>query len=407
MTEAQLPGRGALAGLRVVEAGHLIAGPFCGHLFADHGAEVVKVEPRPAGDPMREWGGRYRGVGLYWPLIAREKKSVTCDLRRREGQTAFEALVASADVVIENFRPGTFERWGLGWERLREINPRLVMVRVTGYGQSGPYRDRTGFGSVGEAMGGLRHITGESGRPPVRVGISIGDALAATHGFTGALMALYARDRPGGSGSGQMVDVALYEAIWMYMESTMADFDKLGRTRERSGALLPGIAPSSVYPTADDEWVVIGANQDSVFRRLAEALGRPDWIADGASYSTHEGRGRAQTALDDAIAEWTRQRPTDTVLEIMNQAGVPAGRIYSAADIAVDAHYRAREMVVRIPEPNLDDELVAMPGIVPKLSETPGRVTRGGPRLGEHNDEVWPALLGDARLEELKCAGVV
>jgi formyl-CoA transferase/succinyl-CoA--D-citramalate CoA-transferase len=220
-------------------------------------------------------------------------------------------------------------------------------------------------------------------------------------------MALYTRDRPGGSGIGQMIDVALYEAIWMYMESTMADFDKLGHTRERSGALLPGVAPSSVYPTADGDWVVIGANQDTVFRRFAEALGRPEWIAAGASYSTHEGRGRGQAELDEAIAAWTRERATDSVLETMNTAGVPAGRIYTAADIAVDEHYLARDMVIRLPEPNLDGELVAMPGIVPKLSETPGRVARGGPRLGEHNDEVWPALIGPARLEELKCAGVV
>lgn len=399
--------RGALAGLRVVEAGHLIGGPFCGHLFADHGAEVIKVEPRPAGDPMREWGGRYRGVGLYWPLIAREKKSVTCDLRQRDGQAAFEALVATADVLIENFRPGTFERWGLGWDRLREVNPRLVMVRVTGYGQTGPYRDKTGFGSVGEAMGGLRYLTGEPGRPPVRVGISIGDALAATQGFNGALMALYRRDRPGGSGRGQMIDVALYEAIWMYLESTMADYDKLDRVRERSGALLPGIAPSSVYPTADDEWVVIGANQDTVFRRFAAAIGRDDWVADGAAYATHEGRGAGQTELDDAIADWTRARPIAAVLEVMDEAGVPAGRIYSAADIAVDEHYRAREMIVRIPEPNLDGETVAMPGIVPKLSETPGVVTRGGPTLGEHNDDVWQPLLGEDRLAELRSSGVV
>jgi formyl-CoA transferase/succinyl-CoA--D-citramalate CoA-transferase len=281
------------------------------------------------------------------------------------------------------------------------------MVRVTGYGQTGPYRDRTGFGSVGEAMGGLRHVTGEPGRPPVRVGISIGDALAATHGFSGALMALYARDRPGGSGRGQMIDVALYEAIWMYMESTMADFDKLGRTRERSGAILQGIAPSSVYPTADDEWVVIGANQDTVFRRFAEALDHPEWIVVGSAYATHEGRGLAQAELDDEITTWTRGRSTEVVLAVMNDAGVPAGRIYSAADIAVDEHFRAREMIVRLPEPSLDDEPVAMPGIVPKLSETPGHVVRGGPRLGEHNDEVWTALVGAKRLEELQHAGVV
>lgn len=383
----------SLTGLRVLELGHIIGGPFCGHLFADHGAEVIKVEPPGAGDPMRQWGGIHRGVGLYWSIIARGKKSVTVDLRTELGQETLRRLVAVSDVLIENFRPGTLERWGLGWERLREINPRLVMVRITGFGQDGPYRDRAGFGSVAEAMSGFRHLSGEPGRPPVRVGISIGDALAATQGFIGALLALYRRDRPDGSGRGQLVDVALYEAMWMYMESTIAEFQKLGTVRQPTGPVLPGIAPSNVYPTADGEWVIIGANQDSVFGRLAEAMGRPDWTLPGAEYATHLGRGSHQAELDAAIAQWTVARHADDVLRSLSEAGVPAGRIYTARDIAEDPHYRARGMIVEVPEPSLGGERVAMPGIVPKLSETPGRVVRGGPLLGEHNDEILGRLL--------------
>jgi len=398
---------GALAGLRILELGHIIGGPFCGHLFADHGADVIKIEPPGVGDPMRVWGGLYRGVGLYWSIIARGKKSVTLDLRRPEGQDALRELIRSADVLIENFRPGTLERWGLGYDRLREINPALVMVRISGYGQDGPYRDRAGFGSVAEAMSGFRHVSGEPGRPPVRVGVSLGDALAATQGFVGAVLALFARDRPGGTGTGQLVDVALYEAMWMYMESTLAEFTKLGHVREPSGSVLPGIAPSNVYPTADDEWVIIGANQDSVFARLAVAVARPDWIADESPYLTHLGRGAEQAALDGELSEWTSGQPTEALLKTLSEAGVPAGRIYTARDIAVDPHYAARGMVLDVPEPALDGETVPMPGVMPRLSDTPGSVTRGGPLLGEHTDEVLAPLLGAARLTELQAAGVV
>jgi formyl-CoA transferase/succinyl-CoA--D-citramalate CoA-transferase len=356
---------------------------------------------------MRVWGGLYRGVGLYWSIIARGKRSVTLDLRRPEGQDALRELIRSADVLIENFRPGTLERWGLGYDRLRAINPALVMVRISGYGQDGPYRDRAGFGSVAEAMSGFRHVSGEPGRPPVRVGVSLGDALAATQGFVGAVLALFARDRPGGTRTGQLVDVALYEAMWMYMESTLAEFTKLGHIREPSGSVLPGIAPSNVYPTADDEWVIIGANQNSVFARLAVAAGRPDWIADESPYLTHLGRGSAQAALDGEISEWTSGQPTEALLKTLSEAGVPAGRIYTARDIAVDPHYAAREMVLDVPEPALGGETVPMPGVMPRLSDTPGAVTRGGPLLGEHTDEVLGPLLGAARLTELQAAGVV
>jgi crotonobetainyl-CoA:carnitine CoA-transferase CaiB-like acyl-CoA transferase len=390
---------GALEGLRVLEVGHIIGGPFCGHLFADHGAEVVKVEPPGVGDPMRAWGGLYKGVGLYWSIIGRGKKSVTLDLREEDGQRTFRDLAATADVVVENFRPGTMERWNIGPDRLREVNPRLVMVRITGFGQTGPYRDRAGFGSVAEAMSGFRHLSGEPDRPPVRVGISIGDALGGTQGLVGALMALWSRDRPGGTGAGQVVDVALYEAMWMYMESTAAELVKLDRVRQPTGSLLPGIAPSSVYPTRDGEWLIIGANQDSVFRRLAGVMGRDDWLADDSPYRNHELRGADQQGLDDTIAAWTRGRGADDLLAALGAAGVPSGRIYTARDIVGDPHYGAREMIVEVPEPGLDGETVPMPGIVPKLGSTPGVLTRGAPLLGEHNDEVLGPLLAARHLQ--------
>ena len=396
---------GALAGLRVLEVGHIIGGPFCGHLFADHGAEVIKIEPPDGGDPMRAWGGLYRGVGLYWTIIGRGKKSVTLNLRTPAGQQAFRQLARTADVVVENFRPGTMERWGLGFADLSAVNPRLVMVRISGFGQTGPYRDRAGFGAVAEAMSGFRYLSGEPGRPPVRVGISIGDALAATQGFAGALMALWNRDHAAGSGRGQMIDVALYEAMWMYMESTLAEQAKLSRVRQPSGPVLPGIAPSNVYPTAGGTWIVIGANQDSVFARLAKAMDRPEWSAPGSPFGTHEGRGEHQAELDAAIARWTSLLPASEVLAVLSDAGVPCGMIYNAADIAADPHYRARQMILSVPEPGLGGEPVPMPGIVPKLSVTPGAVWRGAPLLGEHSAEVLGAVLGETGLAALRTAG--
>jgi crotonobetainyl-CoA:carnitine CoA-transferase CaiB-like acyl-CoA transferase len=391
---------GALAGVRVVEVGQLIAGPFCGHLFADHGAEVVKVEP-PEGDIMRKWGGNYKGVGLYWPILSRQKKSVTLNLREASAQEMLRSLLTTADVLVENFRPGTLEKWGLGWAELQDINPRLIMIRVTGYGQTGPYRDKAGFGAIGEAMSGFRYLSAEPGRPPIRVGISIGDSLAATQGFIGGLLALYNRDRSGGSGRGQVVDVGIYEAMWAYMEAILPEYEKLGQIRQPTGPALPGIAPSNVYPTADGQWVVIGANQDNVFRRFAAAIEHPEWAVEGAPLATHHGRGAQQVELDDAIATWTHARSVDEILHIMDAAGVPAGRIYTAADIAVDPHYASREMVISVPEPGLGGETVRVQGVVPKLSDTPGHVSRGGPLLGEHNDEIWGSLLGTERVAEL------
>jgi crotonobetainyl-CoA:carnitine CoA-transferase CaiB-like acyl-CoA transferase len=398
---------GALAGVRVVEVGQLIAGPFCGHLFADHGAEVIKIEPPGEGDIMRKWGGVYKGIGLYWPILSRNKKSVTLNLRDPLGQDMLRDLLMDVDVLVENFRPGTLEKWDLGWPELSALNSRLIMIRVSGYGQTGPYRDKTGFGAIGEAMSGFRYLSGEPGRAPVRVGISIGDALAATHGFVGGTLALYHRDRPGGSGRGQMVDIAIYEAMWAYMEAILPEYDKLGQIRQPTGPALPGIAPSNVYPSADGQWVVIGANQDNVFRRFAAALGHPDWAADSAPLSTHHGRGQHQVELDDAIATWTRERNVDQILAIMDAAGVPAGRIYTAADIAVDPQYASREMVISAPDPGLEGERVRMQGVVPKLSDTPGAVFRGGPLLGEHNQEIWGRIVGADALAELARNGIV
>jgi crotonobetainyl-CoA:carnitine CoA-transferase CaiB-like acyl-CoA transferase len=398
---------GALAGIRVVETGQLIAGPFCGHLFADHGAEVIKVESPGDGDPMRTWGGVYKGVGLYWPILSRQKKSVTLNLRETRAQELLKDLLKTADVFLENFRPGTLERWGLGWPEVHALNPKLIMIRITGYGQTGPYRDRAGFGAIGEAMSGFRHLSGEPGRPPVRVGISIGDSLAATHGFIGGLLALFHRDRPGGTGRGQVVDVGIYEAMWAYMESILPEFEKLGVLRQPTGSFLPGIAPSNVYPTADGEWVVIGANQDNVFKRFAAALGHAEWAAPGADLATHHGRGARQAELDDWIVSWTSGRTTADVLDTMEKAAVPAGRIYTAADIAQDPHYAAREMIIEVPDPGLHGEGVRMQGVVPRLSDSPGHITRGGPLLGEHNAEVWGALVSAAVLADLGTRGVI
>ncbi len=397
--------RGPLAGVRVAEAGSLIAAPLCTRLLADYGAEVIKVEPPGQGDPMRQWGGTYKGLGLWWPNIARNKKSVTLDLRTTDGQRLFGRLASVSDVVVENFRPGTFERWGLGFDALREANPKLVMTRVTGFGQSGPYRDRAGFGAIGEAMGGLRFVTGFPDRPPLRVGISIGDALAATFGALGTMVALYHRDAL--SGVGQCVDVAIYEAVWALMEGVLGEYDKLGRVRGRAGGRLPGIAPSNTYPTADGGWVVIGANADNVFRRFVGVLGHPEW-ADDLRFDSHIARGQHEELLDELIEGWTSSLPTDEIVRRLEEAGVPAGRIYSAADIATDPHYHAREMVLSIFDPNLG-EAVRMQGVVPKFSETPGQVVAAGPALGQHNAEIYGSLLElpPNELASLKERGVI
>lgn len=395
---------GPLAGVRVIELGQLIAGPFCGQLLADFGAEVIKVEAPGTGDAMRTWGReKAHGKTLWWSVIARNKKSLTCDLRTPDGQDLLKKLIVHADVLIENFRPGTLEKWNLSWEELKAINPDLVLVRVSGYGQTGPYASRAGFGSIGEAMGGLRYVCGDPSTPPSRMGISIGDTLAAMHAALGAVMALFARSR---IGHGQVVDSAIYEAVLNFMESTVIEYDQTGYIRERSGAILPGIAPSNVYPTADGLDIVMGANQDTVFRRLCEAMGRPE-LADDERYRSHEARGQHQAELDALIADWTRTLNASDLLERMDRHGVPAGGMYRAPEMMADPHFQAREAIVRVAHPELGE--VAMQNVAPRLSETPGSVRHCGPALGEHTDAVLTGLLGlsDDRLADLRARRII
>lgn len=380
---------GPLSDVRVIEAGSLIAGPFCGQLLADFGAEVIKVEDPEAGDPMRGWGRTTPdGVPLTWPVIARNKKSVTCDLRTEQGQEIMRELVRGADVLVENFRPGTLERWGLGWERLHELNPGLVMVRVTGYGQDGPYAGRAGFGSIGEAMGGIRHLTGDPDRPSSRAGISLGDSLAGTFSALGTMMALHARRR---TGRGQVVDTAIYESVLSFMEALLPEWELAGHRRERSGSILPGIAPSNAYPSAEGAEIIIGANRDTVFERLCAAMGDPG-LATDERFANHRARGENQEELDERIADWTRTLPTDDALQALHDAGVPAGRVFQAPDMLRDPHFTAREAIVRRMHPVLGE--VPMQNVVPRLSETPGQVRSVGPELGEHNTQVYREVLG-------------
>ena len=389
MSEASNGTNAPLEGVRVVEMGSFLAGPFCGQLLADFGAEVIKVEPPGKGDPMREWGRhRKEGKTLWWPIIARNKKSVTLNLREAEGQELARRLIAEADVVVENFRPGTLERWGLGYDDLSETNPGLVMVRVSGYGQTGPYRDQAGFGSIGESMGGIRHVTGFPDRPPPRVGISLGDSLAATFGAFGAVTALYDRETRGGRG--QVVDVGIYEAVLALMESTIPEYALAGHVRGRTGAILPFVAPSNTYPTSDGDFVVIGANADTIFGRFAEALGHPEW-AESERYATHNARGENQEELDEMISAWTKEHSAEEVLDTMKEASVPAGKLFTAKDMVEDPHYEARENVVTVEDPEMGP--FPMQNVVPRLTETPGKVNWTGPTLGQHNDEVYGGLL--------------
>ncbi|GAB4059231.1 CaiB/BaiF CoA transferase family protein [Catellatospora paridis] len=395
---------GALSDVRVIETGTLLAGPFCGQLLGDFGAEVIKLEDPGKGDPMRQWGReKPHGQSLWWPVVARNKKSVTCNLRVREGQDLVRRLVADADVLLENFRPGTLERWGLGWAELSAINPRLILVRVTGYGQTGPYAPRAGFGSIGEAMGGIRYVTGEPDRPPSRSGISLGDSLAATYAANGALAALHARER---TGRGQVVDSAIYEAVLAMMESLLPEWAVAGYQRERTGAVLPNVAPSNAYPTADGTEVLVAANQDTVFGRLCEVMGTPELAAD-PRYATHGARGAHQTELDDLIAAWTRTQPADRLLAALHEAGVPAGGVYTAKDMLADPHIAAREAIVRVPHPDFGE--LPMQNVAPRLSADPGSVRWAGPALGQHNDEVYGSLLGLSETEraQLRERGVI
>jgi formyl-CoA transferase len=375
--------------LRVVEFGQLLAGPFCGQLLGDFGAEVIKVEDPSRGDPMREWGReKPYGKSLWWPVVARNKKSITCNLREPEGQDLVRRLIDTADVVVENFRPGTLERWGMAPETLWKTNPGLIVTRVTGYGQTGPYAPRAGFGSIGEAMGGIRYVMGEPDGPPVRAGISLGDSLAATFACLGTLVALHSRTR---SGRGQIVDSAIYEAVLAMMESLLPEWAVAGYQRERTGATLPNVAPSNVYPTGDGDLVLIAANQDSVFGRLADAMDEPG-LATDERYATHSARGAAMVPLDNHIAEWTSTKSADALLETLHEHGVPAGRIFRAKDMFEDPHFAARQAIVTVPHPDFGE--LPMHNATPRLSETPGSVRTAGPALGEHNDEIWGGVLG-------------
>ena len=396
--------QGPLTNLRVIEMGQLLAGPFCGQLMADFGAEVIKCEQPEVGDPMRQWGReKPHGKSLWWPVVARNKKSITLNLRTPEGQDIIRELVKDSDILLENFRPGTLERWNLGYEELSKINPKLVMVRVTGFGQTGPYSPRAGYGAIGEAMGGLRYVVGDPSSPPSRMGISIGDELAATYACLGALMAIHHRNT---TGKGQIVDSAIYEAVLAMMESLITEYDKADFIRERTGAILPNVAPSNVYPTRDDKFILIAANQDTVFARLAEAMGRKELAAD-ERYSTHAARGKYQTELDDLIGEWTKTLEIGPLEDILNEHGVPCGLIYRAPDMLEDEHFKAREAIVEVPHPVFGS--LKMQNVAPKLSETPGAIRHAGPELGQHNDEVYKGILGidDDTLESYRSKGIV
>lgn len=373
--------RGPLTGLRVLELGSFIAGPFAGQLLGDYGAEVIKIEAPGKGDPMREWGITANGESLWWPIISRNKKSVELNLRDDEGKAMLRRLVSEVDVVLENFRPGTLERWGLGYDVLSSDNPGLILVHVSGFGQTGPRAADAGFGSIGEAMGGVRFTTGNPELPPTRTGISLGDSLAAMFAVIGTLAAVHERSV---SGQGQEVDVAIYEAVAALMESTMADYEVGGVLRSRTGPVLPGVAPSNVYPTSDGAEVLIAANADAVYGRLCQAMGREELITD-PRYADHASRGANMVELDELIAAWTRTHTAAQLLELMEEHGVPAGRIYTAADMLTDPHYAAREMVVRL-QNRFGVQLPAA-GVVPKFSRTPGAPPQPGPELGEHTEQ--------------------
>jgi formyl-CoA transferase len=396
-------GRLPLAGVKVLELGNMIAAPFCTRILAEFGADVIKVEDPKGGDQLRQWRKMYRGTSLWWLAQARNKRSLALDMRLPQGQEIVRALACRADVLVENFRPGTLERWGLGWEALHALHPGLVMVRLSGYGQTGPYKDRPGFGVVGEAMGGMRYVTGYEDRPPVRMGISIGDSIAALYGAIGALIAMHHRNVNGGAG--QMIDLALYEAVFGVMESLVPEFDVLGFVRERAGNALPGIVPTNTYPTRDGKYVVIGANGDNIFKRLMVGIGRADLASDPA-LANNEGRVARVDELDRVIGGWTQAHDLDHVLAVLEQAEVPSGKVYDVRDIVADPHYAAREMIDEFRLP--DGRSVKLPAVVPKMSATPGRTRWLGPKLGAHTDEVLSELgYDDERRRALRAAGVI
>ncbi|QTH20179.1 CoA transferase [Rhizorhabdus wittichii] len=393
--------RGALSDIRVVELGQLIAGPFCGQLLGDMGAEIIKVEPPSQGDPMRSWG--HGDAKLWWEVVARNKKSVSANLRVPDGQEIVRRLIEHADILIENFKPGTLEKWGLAPDVLHAINPRLIIVRVSGYGQTGPYSGRAGFGGIGEAMGGWRAIVGDPDRAPSRMGVSIGDSLAATYGCLGALAALHARER---TGKGQVVDSALYEAVLQVMESLVPEYMVSNHVRKRTGSVLEAVAPSNVYPCSDGEYL-IGANQDAVFARLCTAMGRPE-LATDERYATHVARGRNQRELDDLIAAWTFTKTVEEVEALMVEYSVPAGKIFTASEMLADPHFAAREALVEVDSPRWGK--FKMQNSFPKLSDTPGSIRSLAPaEIGQDNQTVYGAILGmdDAEIARLKAAGAI
>ncbi|MSO97208.1 MAG: CoA transferase [Rhodospirillaceae bacterium] len=394
---------GPLTGLRMIEMGQLLAGPFCGQLMADFGCEVIKIEQPKVGDPLREWGReKAAGKSLWWPIVARNKKSITLNARVPEGQEIIKKLVGKSDFLLENFRPTTMEKWKLGYEDLAKINPGIIMIRVSGYGQTGPYSHKAGFAAVGEAMGGLRYVVGDPSTPPSRVGISLGDTAAATYACMGALMALHHRHV---TGRGQVVDSAIYESVLQLMESLITEYDKVGYIRERTGSTLPNVAPSNVYPAKDGDFI-IAANQDTVFKRLTEAMGQPELSSD-AKYATHTARGVRQKELDDIIGVWTKTKTVKELEDLMDKAGVPSGLIYRAPEMLQDAHFKAREAIVEIADKSLGK--LKMQNTFPKLSSTPGKVRWTGPDLGEHNDDVYKDLLGmdDKTIKDYQERGII
>ncbi len=401
-----------LAGIKVLELGQLIAGPFAGKIFAEFGAEVIKIEPPadgkgPGGDPLRQWRLLHAGTSLWWYVQARNKKSVTANLRAAEGQEVVRRLARDADIVVENFRPGTLEKWGLGYDALAQSNPSLIMVRLSGFGQTGPYRDQPGFGAVGESMGGMRHVTGFPDRPPVRMNISIGDALAALHGVIGALLALHHRNQTGGKrgGKGQVVDVALYEAVFNMMESLLPDYDLFGEIRGRVGTGLTNIVPSNTYTTQDGENVVIAGNGDSIYKRLMHAIGRDD-LGEDPALAHNVGRVKRTAEIDGAISDWAAGHDLADILATLSAADVPHGKIYTAEDIVADPHYLARDMIRRVTLP--DGTPLKLPGIVPRLSATPGEMEWVGPALGEHTNEVLRGIgYCDEDLARLRASGAI
>ncbi len=392
-----------LAGLKVIELGTLIAGPFAARICAEFGAEVIKVESPNGGDPLRKWRKLYEGTSLWWFVQARNKQSLTLNLKDANGIAILKKLISEADILIENFRPGTLEKLGLDWDTLHALNPALVMVRLSGFGQTGPQKDQPGFGAVGESMGGLRYITGFEDRPPVRTGISIGDSIAALWGVIGALMAL--RHREVNQGKGQIVDVALYEAVFAMMESMVPEFDVMGLVRERTGNIMPGITPSSIHTCSDGKAVQIGANGDAIFQRFMRAIGRDD-LADDPTLADNAGRDTRRDELYALIDQWAASLPQDEVLKVLEQAEVPASKIYSAADMFTDPQYLAREMFLNATLP--DGKAFKMPGIVPKLSETPGSADWTGPALGEHTDSILHRLgYDETQIAELRGRGAI